>query len=31
LSHDSGIIEDILSDHFTDNQMPPHSTACQWR
>jgi len=29
LSHDSGIIEDILSDHFTDNQMPPHSTACQ--
>lgn len=29
LSHDSGIIEDILSDHFTDNQMPPYSTACQ--
>ena len=30
LSHDSGIIGDILSDHFTDNQMLPHSTACQW-
>ena len=28
-SHDSGIIEGILSNHFTDNQIPPHSTAYQ--
>lgn len=30
-SHDSGIIEGILSNNFTDNQIPPHSTAYQWR
>lgn len=29
MAYDSEIIENILSNHFTDNQIPPHSTAYQ--